>query len=129
MIAFSLTETKKYSCIILDDEKFARENLARQIEQISQLKLLKIFGSPYEALDYVIQTPPDIIFLDIEMPGMDGFKFLNRIYEKGNNSTIIFITGHTSLIDKIPNSQNIFYLIKPVYSHDIQLLVNQLITI
>ena len=69
------------NCVIVDDESLAREVLDGYLERLDFVGLVHQFGKPQEALFHLENHPVDVLFLDIEMPGMNGIDFLNRIAE------------------------------------------------
>ena len=85
---------QKYSAIIIDDEPPAIEMLTRTLEQFPEINLVKTFTAAKLALGFLLETTDiDIIFLDVEMPNMDGFGFLRELQNYPINPCIIFTTG------------------------------------
>jgi len=72
----------------------ARRELAYLIEGLSDITILKDFDDAPEALEYVRQTKPDLVFLDISMPQLDGMSFARQLRQWGVDSRIIFVTAH-----------------------------------
>ena len=80
------------NCIIVDDEAFSRDVLKTLIEdQAPQLKLVKTCNNAKDAIKTIKTLQPDLVFLDVEMPGMTGFEMLEKIEEI--NFKIIFTTS------------------------------------
>jgi len=69
----------KSKCVILDDEPMARSFLERYCAKTPELELVGSFGSSGEAFDYLSQHEIDILFLDVEMPGDNGFQLLDKL--------------------------------------------------
>lgn len=67
---------KKYTCIIVDDEKLARELLVSHISQIQYLEIIAICSNAIEAKRLIENQSPDILFLDIQMPNLSGIDLL-----------------------------------------------------
>jgi two-component system LytT family response regulator len=104
--------------IILDDEQHCLETLKWQLEKYApNVKVLQIFNSPTEALEYVNNNPINLIFLDIEMPVLNGFEFLNKI----NNIQfdVIFTTAYDEFAVKAFKASAIDYLLKPIDKQDL----------
>lgn len=98
---------------ILDDEKHACETLEWQLKQIDvDYILIGSFQKPKEALIALNKTKVDLIFLDIEMPGLNGFQFLEKLNKPEIN--IIFTTAYDKFALNAFRVNAIDYLIKPV---------------
>lgn len=88
-------ETNKLNCIILDDEHLVRELLKRSIDWDSLgMKIAAEASTGMEALDLVEEIHPDIVFVDICMPIMNGIEFSKLVLEKYPQIKIIILTGH-----------------------------------
>ncbi len=73
---------KTMTCIIAEDEKPAQRLLASYIERIPGLELLATCSNALEAMQFLQQNPVDLIFLDLNMPGMTGLEFLESLDSK-----------------------------------------------
>lgn len=69
-------------CVILDDEPFAHDVLKHYIEQTPGMKLVAQFRNSVEAFEYLERNPIDLLFLDIEMPLINGISFLKALKQK-----------------------------------------------
>lgn len=99
--------------IIVDDEDTGIDNLRLTLEKHApQVKLLACSTQPREALTLIEDYRPDIVFLDISMPEMDGFEMLNNLRWK--NFCLIFITAHQEFGLKALKQNAIDYLLKPI---------------
>lgn len=112
-------------CIIVDDEPIARKGITRQVEQISQLELVNAFNSAEAALDFLKTNEVDLIFLDIQMPGMNGIE-LARILPK--QTLIIFTTAYSEYALDSYEVDAIDYLVKPIDPTKFRKAVNKAIT-
>lgn len=112
--------------ILIDDELPSLQNLQQKLEEFCpDINVIATAQKPEEAIRLIEQHQPDVIFLDIEMPRMNGFKMLEEIKEK--DFDIIFITAYNHYaIDAIRISA-FDYLVKPVPVRDLQNSVNRLI--
>ena len=98
---------------IIDDEKHACETLKWQLKQIDMpLKVVGVFQNPIEALTALKENQPDLIFLDIEMPGLNGFQFLEELNLPDVN--IVFTTAYDEFALSAFRVNAVDYLIKPV---------------
>jgi two-component system LytT family response regulator len=102
-----------YNALIVDDEKNIREALALMLEEhCPEIKVCGTAASAHEGRDLLKTNRIDFIFLDISMPGEDGFAFLRSI-PKENYGTI-FITAYQEYALKALKASAIDYLLKPV---------------
>lgn len=69
------------NCIIIEDEPLAQDLLHDYIDNVDFLKLSGTFNNPLEALPYLKEHEVDLLFLDIEMPKLNGMDFLNVLEE------------------------------------------------
>lgn len=70
------------NCIIVDDEPLAREAMKLLIEESDNLQLIGSFNSAATASDFMEQQGVDLVFLDIQMPGITGIEFARTISKK-----------------------------------------------
>jgi len=98
-------------CIIVDDEPIAREGIRILIEDISQLNLLKSFNNAEDAAIFINETTVDLIFLDINMPGINGIEFAHSIPKQ---TLIIFTTAYPQYALDSYEVDAIGYLVKPI---------------
>ncbi|UPT70446.1 MAG: LytTR family DNA-binding domain-containing protein [Flavobacterium sp. JAD_PAG50586_2] len=99
------------NCIIVDDEPLGREAIEMLIEKTPDLTLLGSFNSAATASKFVHGTRIDLIFLDIQMPGINGIEFAKTIPEK---TFVIFTTAFSEFATESYEVDAIDYLIKPV---------------
>ena len=79
------------TCLIIDDEKLARELLHEYLEGFAQIKIIGECAKGTEAVEKINKLKPDLIFLDVQMPGMNGFDVLEEI---DHEPYIIFTTAY-----------------------------------
>jgi len=70
------------TCIAIDDEPLALELLEDNISKVPYLQLQGAFSNPLEAMKYLQQQKVDLVFLDIQMPGITGLQFIQSIPQK-----------------------------------------------
>jgi len=103
--------------IIVDDEKNARLMLRELLNEIEDIKILGSYAGVDEAVPAILKDQPDIVFLDVQMPGKNGFELLHEIKDFDVHPTIIFVTAYDEFaIDAIRHSA-FDYLMKPVDIH------------
>ena len=99
------------NCIIVDDEPLAREAIEMLIDQTNDLDLIGSFNSPDSATKFLANTIVDLIFLDIQMPGINGIEFAKTIPAE---TFVIFTTAFSEFAADSYEVNAIDYLIKPV---------------
>ena len=106
-----------FDCVIVDDQEDGLELLADYVNQTSLLSLEKTFLSPVQAMEYVKENPVDLIFLDVEMPLMNGIEFANLLdeyYSPFQGPSLIFSTAYRNFaVDSYDFQRCIGYLLKP----------------
>jgi two-component system, LytTR family, response regulator len=101
----------KLRCIAVDDESLARKLLEENIRQIPFLELVATCKNAFEAMEVLQREPVDLMFLDIQMPGMLGTKFLASLRTK---PMVIFVTAYSNYAVESYDLDVIDYLMKPV---------------
>ena len=101
----------KLKCIAVDDESLARKLLEENIQQLPFLELVATCKNPFEAMEVLQREQVDLMFLDIQMPGMLGTKFLSSLREK---PLVIFVTAYSNYAVESYDLEVIDYLLKPV---------------
>lgn len=105
------------NCIIVDDEYPSREELKYFINNFSNIKIVEEFDDSIKALEYIEKNKPDIIFLDINMPKLDGMALGKIINNFPKHSLIIFITAHKDFAVEAFEIKAYDYILKP-YSEE-----------
>lgn len=112
-------------CIIVDDEPIARKGVKKLVDQIPQLELLESFNSAEAASEYIQTTHVDLIFLDIQMPGINGIEFARSIPK---HTLIIFTTAYSEYALDSYDVDAIGYLVKPIDPAKFRKAVDKAIT-
>ena len=99
--------------LIVDDEGLARRGLEIRLGAISDLEVCGHARNGREALTAVAELKPDIVFLDIQMPGMDGFDVLKGIAGP-DMPLVIFVTAYSEYAIRAFEANALDYLLKPV---------------
>ena len=114
------------TAIIVDDEPYSGESLATLLERYCpEVKLLDICYSAADALKAIKEQPPTLLFLDIEMPYVNGFEMLQKL--PVINFSIIFTTSYDQYAIKAIQFSALDYLLKPVDKDDLQTAVQKAI--
>jgi len=99
--------------VIVDDEQLAIESLQWEIDNFCQeVKVIETFTNPKEAISGINYLKPDLVFLDIEMPEIDGFQLLQLLDNK--NFDLIITTAYNQYAIQAFKANAIDYLLKPV---------------
>lgn len=98
-------------CIIIDDEPKAIEVLQRYADRLPDLNLLGSFRDPVAALAFLKTSPPDLIFLDINMPGLNGIQLLDNLEHP---PLFIFTTAYPEYAVQSYELEALDYLLKPI---------------
>ncbi|WP_294183142.1 LytR/AlgR family response regulator transcription factor [Sphingobacterium sp.] len=98
-------------CIIVDDEPIARKGIQKLVDQIASLELLESFNNAVSAGIFIQQNAVDLIFLDINMPEINGIEFAQNIPK---NTLVIFTTAYSEYAVDSYEVDAIDYLVKPI---------------
>lgn len=101
-----------YSAVIVDDEEPARRRITELLEKETEIRILKICKSGEEAIAAVRNHQPDILFLDIQMPEIDGFNVLSELPIEDIPVTI-FVTAYDQYAIQAFEVHAVDYLLKP----------------
>jgi two-component system LytT family response regulator len=111
---------------IVDDEPLCCESLATLLERYCPaVKVLDICYSAFAALQSIREHPPQILFLDIEMPQMNGFELLEKLPEI--NFELIFTTSYDQYAIKAIQFSALDYLLKPIEREELQKAVQKVV--
>ena len=98
-------------CIAIDDEPLALELLEDNISQVPYLDLVKGFNSPMQAMQFMQNNDIDLVFIDIQMPGLTGLQFIQSLPQK---PMYILVTAYEKFALEGYNLNVVDYLLKPV---------------
>jgi len=113
--------------ILIDDERSSLENLEQKIREFCpELKILATVEQPKEALLLIRHHKPDVIFFDIEMPHLNGFRMLDELGDY--SSEIVFTTAYNHYAVEAIRISAFDYLMKPVSIVDLKATVSRLST-
>lgn len=99
-------------CLAIDDEELALELLEDNIRQVPYLQLVASCNNPLEAMKVMQEQPVDLVFLDIQMPGLSGLQFIQS--NPAQQCIFILITAYEKYALEGYNLNVIDYLVKPV---------------
>lgn len=102
----------KIKAIIIDDEKPARERIRFMLDDYPDIVIISECKNGLEAVKKIESLKPDLIFLDIQMPGLDGFEVLANLDQR-SLPIIIFVTAYDNFAVKAFDINALDYLLKP----------------
>jgi len=107
--------------IVVDDEPLARKGLAIRLQQFADIELIAQCSNGEEGLAAITEQKPDLIFLDIQMPGMTGFEVLSALHESMEQlPVVVFVTAYDQYALKAFEVHALDYLLKPVDDERLQ---------
>lgn len=98
--------------LIVDDERLARNELKRLLEPYTKIEIVGEAANAEEALKLIEEQQPELLFLDIQMPGKNGFELLSSI--EGKSPEVIFTTAFDEYAIKAFEFNALDYLLKPI---------------
>ncbi len=99
--------------LIVDDEPLARRGLEIRLQKFDDVEICGQSRNGREAIDAVREQSPDIVFLDIQMPGIDGFEVLRRL-SGSDMPIVIFVTAYDEFALQAFEANALDYLLKPI---------------
>lgn len=103
----------KIRTIIIDDEPHAREGIRIRLKDFKEIEIVDECSSGYDAVEKINILLPHLIFLDIQMPGMNGFEMLKKI-DRAKMPVVIFVTAYDKYALKAFEYHAVDYLLKPI---------------
>ena len=100
--------------LIVDDERPARRDLTRILGKIEGFEKAGEAGNGLKAVEMIRDGTPDIVLLDIQMPGLDGFQVLGKLGEAGDIPPVIFVTAYDQYAIRAFDVHAVDYILKPV---------------
>jgi len=114
------------SALIIDDEQLARDELKYLLDQVGGVEVVAQGTNGIEAVDLIEEHHPDLVFLDVQMPGLDGFAVIKRLMERNRSGAafgeanvgeplpqIIFATAYDQYAVRAFDVNAVDYLLKP----------------
>jgi len=113
----------KYSCIIVDDNELDRLTVVSHARRVLFLQIAGAFGSSAKALEFAQKDPPDVLFLDIDMPGINGLELRKQLEQI---PACIFITSYPEYALESFEAAAFDFLIKPIRSERFEKCMSRL---
>jgi two-component system LytT family response regulator len=112
-------------CLVIDDEAPARSRLTRMLKVHSEVEISGEAENGLEALERIEQLRPDVVFLDIQMPGLDGFGVLRSLPANQPKPLVVFVTGFDQHALQAFEANALAYLLKPVEAEQLAVVVER----
>jgi two-component system, LytTR family, response regulator LytT len=100
--------------LIVDDERLAREELGYLLQRVDGVSIVGQASNGIEALGLVEDLDPDVVFLDVQMPGMNGFEVARQCFTRGSTAELVFVTAFDQYAIEGFRVNAVDYLLKPV---------------
>jgi two-component system, LytTR family, response regulator len=111
--------------VLVDDEQLARDELGFLLGQVGGIEVIAQAGNGVEALSTIDKLQPDLVFLDVQMPGLTGFEVARRLLETRVSSHIIFVTAYDQHAIEAFEVNAVDYLLKPVEPTRLQVAIDR----
>jgi two-component system LytT family response regulator len=110
-----VTKKLRISTVIVDDEPLARKGLSLRLAEFDNIDIVGECKNGLEAVTLIPEVRPDLVFLDIQMPGLNGFQVINKLQELDQPiPLIVFVTAFDSYAIKAFDVHALDYVLKPV---------------
>jgi two-component system LytT family response regulator/two-component system response regulator LytT len=107
-------DTESLRALVVDDEQLAREELCFLLGRLELIDVVGQAGNGIEALRLLDEQSPDLVFLDVQMPGLTGFEVARRIVRGGSDTQLVFVTAYDQHAIEAFEVNAVDYLLKPV---------------
>jgi two-component system LytT family response regulator len=108
----SLTDTTKIRALIVDDEELARDRVASLLAEQPDVEVVGTCADGPSAVEMIERERPDLVFLDVQMPGMDGFDVVENL-DRDHLPAIVFVTAHDAHAIRAFEIHALDFLLKP----------------
>lgn len=107
--------SEKIRTVVVDDEPLARRGLVVRLAQFEHIDVIAECANGRDALEVILQQKPDLVFLDIQMPGLNGFDVLRKISQESEQMPlVVFVTAYDQYAIRAFEVRALDYLLKPV---------------
>jgi two-component system LytT family response regulator/two-component system response regulator LytT len=111
--------------LLVDDEQLARDELGYLLGQIGGIDVIGQAGNGIEALTAIQRLQPDVVFLDVQMPGLTGFEVAKRLLDAQTAAHVIFVTAYDQHAIEAFEVNAVDYLLKPLDPARLELAVGR----
>ena len=100
--------------VVVDDEQLARNEICYQLEQLEGVEIVGQAGDGLQALEVIDELHPDLVLLDVQMPGRTGFEVARELLDRENAPRVVFVTAYDQHAMEAFEVNAVDYLLKPV---------------
>jgi two-component system, LytTR family, response regulator LytT len=111
--------------VVVDDEQLARDELCFLLGQVPGIQIVAQAGDGPEALSVIAEHSPDLVMLDVQMPGLTGFEVARRLFDAGIDSQLVFVTAYDQHAIQAFEINAVDYLLKPVAAERLSTAVDR----
>jgi two-component system response regulator LytT len=111
--------------VVVDDERLAREELCFLLSQVAGIEVVAQAEDGVAALEVIAEQAPDLVMLDVQMPGLTGFEVARRLLRAGTDSHMVFVTAYDQHAIEAFDVNAVDYLLKPVEADRLQMAVDR----
>ncbi len=112
--------------MLVDDEEHALNELEYMLDKESGIEIIGKYTDPEEARTDILLKKPDAVFLDIEMPYLNGLDLAKEILNSGEKIDFIFVTAYDEYLSRIQNLNALAYILKPVSGEQLNEVIKEL---
>jgi len=112
--------------ILIDDERPALRELEYMLKSVNDIRVLGSYINPLQGIEAVLELKPDAVFLDINMPQLNGADAASMISERSPDIKIVFITAYDQYAVKAFELNALDYLLKPIYKDRLETMLDRL---
>src|ERR1041384_5856976 len=107
--------TATLTTVVVDDEQLACDELSYLLKDFPEIELVATGSNGLQALDLIQRLEPELVFLDVNMPGLDGMSVVRKLRENGVDLPhIIFVTAYEQYAVEAFRLEALDYLLKPL---------------
>ena len=114
--------------VIIDDEAPAREEIKFLLGKYKDFKIVGEYSNAYDGLTGVVKNKPDLVFMDVNMPGISGIKLIESIKDIDERPMVVFVTAYSEYAVKAFELEALDYLVKPVQEKRFSKTVSKIIS-
>ncbi|MFA5907147.1 MAG: LytTR family DNA-binding domain-containing protein [Vicinamibacterales bacterium] len=113
------------TAVVADDEQLARDELCFLLQAVDGVDVVGVASNGVEALEEIARHSPDVVFLDVQMPGLTGFEVAKRLLDRGTGPGVIFVTAFDQRAIEAFEVNAVDYLLKPVDARRLETAVGR----